>query len=133
MNISISLLTMNVQHLLEVWVHFDNTKVILHLLATLLHQAGCVLPVFSRLLASVVSEVAEHSVLDVLSRFDHQLVDHLEPDLGHDQEHVPEDELESGPEPDPEHGLGHGLEHEMEHHFECLEHSLILVEQELIV
>ena len=133
MNISISLLTMNVQHLLEVWVHFDNTKVILHLLATLLHQAGCVLPVFSRLLASFVSEVAEHSVLDVLSRFDHQLVDHLEPDLGHDQEHVPEDELESEPEPDPEHGLGHGLEHEMEHHFECLEHSLILVEQELIV
>ena len=49
MNISISLLTMNVQHLLEVWFHFNDTKVILHLLATFLHQAGCVLPVFSRL------------------------------------------------------------------------------------
>ena len=133
MNISISLLTMNVQHLLEVWIHFDDTKVILHLLATLLHQAGCVLQVFSRLLASVGSGVAEHSVLDALSRFDHQLVDHLEPDLGHDQEHALEDELESGPEPDPEHGLGHGLEHEAEHHFEWLEHSLSLAEQALIV
>ena len=100
-------------------------KFILHLLATLLHQAGCVLPVFSRLLASVVSEVAEHSVLDVLSRFDPQLVDHLEPDLGHDQEHALEDELVS----EPEHGLGHGLEH----HFECLKHSLSLAEQALIV
>ena len=29
MNISISLLTMNVQHLLEVWFHFDDTKVYL--------------------------------------------------------------------------------------------------------
>ena len=83
------------------------------------------LPVFSRLLASVVSEVAEHSVLDVLYRFDHQLVDHLEPDLGHDQEHALEDELVS----EPEHGLGHGLEH----HFECLKHSLSLAEQALIV